>query len=47
MVLAIIFLHESIEIYQLLAMGIVILGLYGIIYSGRKKKVMGSESPTR
>ena len=46
MVLAIIILHESIEIYQILAMGIVILSLYGIIYSGKKKKVIGSESPT-
>lgn len=47
MVLAIIFLHESIEIYQLLAMVIVILSLYGIIFSGRKKKVIGSEFPTQ
>jgi drug/metabolite transporter (DMT)-like permease len=46
MILAIIFLNESIEIYQLLAMGIVILSLYGIIYFGRKKKVIESESPT-
>ncbi|MHA2111193.1 MAG: EamA family transporter, partial [Candidatus Hodarchaeales archaeon] len=46
MVLAIIFLNESIEIYQLLAMVIVILSLYGIIFSGRKKKVIRSVSPT-
>jgi len=46
MVLAIIFLNESIEIYQLLAMCIVVLSLYGIIYSGKKSKVIGSESST-
>ncbi|MFX0205541.1 MAG: DMT family transporter [Candidatus Hodarchaeota archaeon] len=39
MILAIIFLSESIEMYQLLAMGIVFLSLYGIIYFGRKKQV--------
>jgi drug/metabolite transporter (DMT)-like permease len=37
MILAIIFLNESIEMYQLLAMGIVFLSLYGIIYFGKKK----------
>jgi len=42
MVLAIIFLQESIEVYQLLAMGIVIFCLYGIIYSGKKGKTTES-----
>jgi drug/metabolite transporter (DMT)-like permease len=42
MVLAILFLSESIEMYQLLAMSIVILSLYGIIYSGKKGKATES-----
>ncbi|MFW9996979.1 MAG: DMT family transporter [Candidatus Odinarchaeota archaeon] len=38
MILAILFLNESIEFYQLLAMGVVFLSLYGIIYFGKRKK---------
>jgi drug/metabolite transporter (DMT)-like permease len=43
MILAIIFLNESVEMYQLLAMGIVFLSLYGIIYFG-KRKILDNES---
>ncbi len=42
MILAILFLNESIEMYQLFAMGIVFLSLYGIIYFGKKSKSKGN-----
>ncbi|MHA2248163.1 MAG: DMT family transporter [Candidatus Hodarchaeales archaeon] len=37
MILAIIFLHESIAMYQLIAMGVVFLSLYGLLYFGKRK----------
>lgn len=36
MVLATIFLHDSIESYQIIAMLLVIMSVYGILYSGRR-----------
>ena len=38
MVLAILFLHETLELYQLIALIIVCLGLYGLLYYGSKKE---------
>jgi drug/metabolite transporter (DMT)-like permease len=43
MVLAIIFLQESIEVYQINAMLIVFLSLYGLLYFGKRKREPISE----
>ena len=38
MILAIMFLHDSLEMYQVIALIIVCLGLYGLLYYGSKKE---------
>ena len=38
MILAIIFLHELVAMYQLIAMTVVILSLFGLLYFGKRKK---------
>ena len=37
-ILAIIFLHESIEIHQVVTLVIVFISVYGILLSGKKKR---------
>jgi drug/metabolite transporter (DMT)-like permease len=37
MILAIIFLHELIAMYQLIAMTVVIISLFGLLYFGKRK----------
>jgi len=44
MILAIFFLQEMIQIYQIIAMIIVFLSLYGLLYFGRRKTVKNKKS---
>ena len=40
MILALIFLHEPIQHYHIIAMFVVLISIYGILYSGKRKRLL-------